>query len=361
MVGAGVFDIESTVRQEADFIPPKANWVKEAVTEIDPENDSIKTDTGRTIKYKKLVVCTGVQMNLGAVKGLAETLGKNGVASNYVFPHATSTWANVKAFKGGEAIFTQPATPVKCGGGPQKAMYLADDYWRQHNVKRHVTFITGTPSLFVSKYYADRLNKICDSRNLDRIYKHNLVEVRGEAQEAVFINLDTKEEVVKKFDFLHVVPPMSPPDFVKKSSIVNAAGFVDVNKDTTRHNKYANIFSLGDCSSIPTSKTAAAVSSQAPITSANILQDFGKGSAPKAYTGYTSCPIPTSYGKLMLCEFDYTLEPCESTPLDQSVPRTSMWHVKKSIIPPLYWHGLLKGKWNGPPRPWPKGKWANAK
>ena len=52
---------------------------------------------------------------------------------------------------------------------------------------------------------------------------------------------------------------MSAPDFLKNSPLANEAGFVDVNKDYLQHNKYDNVFSLGDCSSAPTSKTAAAV------------------------------------------------------------------------------------------------------
>jgi len=51
---------------------------------------------------------------------------------------------------------------------------------------------------------------------------------------------------------------MSAPDVIRASPLVNSEGWVDVNKQTLQHNKFPNIFALGDCTSLPTSKTAAA-------------------------------------------------------------------------------------------------------
>lgn len=58
---------------------------------------------------------------------------------------------------------------------------------------------------------------------------------------------------------IHVPPPMGPPDVLKASPLVDETGFLTVNKTTCQHIKYPNIFGLGDCTDIPTSKTAAAV------------------------------------------------------------------------------------------------------
>lgn len=64
-----------------------------------------------------------------------------------------------------------------------------------------------------------------------------------------------------KFDLLHAVPPQFPPSFIAESGIGDAAGYCDVDKHTMVHLKYKNIWSLGDSSSLPTSKTAAAIMS----------------------------------------------------------------------------------------------------
>ena len=62
------------------------------------------------------------------------------------------------------------------------------------------------------------------------------------------------------YEMLHVVPPMSAPSALKSSSaLTDAAGYLNVNKETLQHVKYSNVFGIGDCTNVPTSKTAAAV------------------------------------------------------------------------------------------------------
>lgn len=350
MVGGGVINKRETERNEADLIPAGAKWIKSAVEQFVPEENAVVTSDGQTVHYKYLVVCPGIQINWDNVKGLRDALGKKGVSSNYSYEYADKTWDHVKHFNGGNAIFTHPATPIKCGGAPQKIMYLAEENWRKRGVHADVSFYTGGPAIFASPYYGKVLTRICQERGIHTHFKHDLVEVRGANQEAVFKDLNTQELVTVPYDFMHVTPPMGPPSFVKSSPLADAGGWVDVDKHTLRHKKYANVFGLGDASNLPTSKTAAAVSSQAAVATANLLATIRDPNAalPESYTGYTSCPLVTGYGKLVLAEFDYSLQPCETFPVDQSKERRSMYHLKKDVMPPMYWHGLIKGHWKGP-------------
>jgi sulfide:quinone oxidoreductase len=143
---------------------------------------------------------------------------------------------------------------------------------------------------------------------------------------------------------IHVTPPMSAPDFIKRSPLANETGWVDVNKNTLQHVRYANIFSLGDASSLPTSKTGAAIRKQAPVLVKNLLAAMNGQVTSLQYDGYTSCPLVTGYGKLILAEFDYDLNPKETFPFDQSQERYSMYLLKAYGLPALYWHGMLKGR-----------------
>ena len=143
---------------------------------------------------------------------------------------------------------------------------------------------------------------------------------------------------------IHVTPPQSAPDFVKNSPLANAAGWVDVDKHTLQHVKYSNIFSLGDASSLPTSKTGAAIRKQAPVLVNNLLALIEGKPLPASYNGYTSCPVVTGYGKLVLCEFDYDNKPVETFPFDQSKERWSMYQLKRRVLPWLYWHKILPGR-----------------
>ena len=346
LVGGGVFPKETTAHHEASVIPPGATWIQDAVTEFHPEENSLLTAQHKKVSYDYLIVAPGIQLNWGHIKGLKENIGQNGVCSNYAYDYVQSTWENIRNFKGGHAIFTQPNTPVKCAGAPQKIMYLAEDHFRRSGVRdtSHVTFATATGGIFAVKKYADALNKIVATRDIDTKYKHNLVEIRAEAKEAVFENLETGEQVVLAYDMLHVTPPMSAPDFIKHSPLANEGGWVDVDKHTLQHTRYPNIFSLGDASSLPTSKTGAAIRKQAPVVVENLGAVMREQTPHASYDGYTSCPLVTGYGKLILAEFDYDLQPAETFPFDQSKERYSMYLLKAYGLPQLYWHAMLKGR-----------------
>ncbi len=346
LVGGGVFPKEVSERDQSEFIPAGQTWIKDKVASFDPDGDALTLASGESISYGQLVVSGGLQINWGGVPGLEENLGKNGVGSNYSYETVDFTWQAIRNFRGGNAIFTQPNTPIKCGGAPQKIMYLAEDYFRKNGVRDQasVRFYLPPPTIFAVKKYADSLQRICDSRGIELFHRFHLVEVRGDAKVAVFENLDSGERVEQSYDLLHVTPPMSSPDFIAQSPLAASSGFVDVDKFTTQHVKYQKVFSLGDCSSLPTSKTGAAVRKQAPVLVENLLAARKGAPLPGVYDGYTSCPLVTGYGKLVLAEFDYDGQPAESFPFDQGQERYSMYALKAYGLPQMYWHGMLRGR-----------------
>ncbi|HVZ94778.1 MAG TPA: FAD/NAD(P)-binding oxidoreductase [Phycisphaerales bacterium] len=346
LVGGGAVNINSTVRSEAAVMPRGAEWIRDAVTEFDPEKNSVRTKAGRTYTYDFLVVAAGISVDWDKVKGLAGNVGREGICSNYSFEYAPTTWRTIQSFKGGDAIFTHPATPIKCGGAPQKIMYLADDAFRQRGVrdKTNIHFYIGDPAIFKVEKYAKALLEVVARKGLQVHYRHNLTELHLDKHVAVFQDLARDREIVQHWDMIHVTPPMSPPPFIKSSPFANEAGWFNVDKNTLRHPKWHNVYALGDCSSLPTSKTGAAIRKQAPIVAANLLAHI-RGDQPTAlYDGYTSCPLVTGYGKLILAEFDYDLKPKETFPFDQSKERKSMYLLKKHVLPVLYWKGMLKGR-----------------
>ncbi len=207
-----------------------------------------------------------------------------------------------------------------------------------------MTFITATPTIFGAPHYATTLTKHCEDTGINTKFKLDLDEIRADTKEAVFKDMDSGKEIIEKYDLLHVTPRMSSPDFIKKSSLGNEGGWVDVDKETLQHNKYSNIFSLGDSSSLPTSKTGAAIRKQTPIVVANLQHAMKNEPLSAKYNGYTSCPLVTGYDSLIMAEFGYDLQPQETFPIDQNKERYSMYLVKRHLLPKLYWHGMLKGR-----------------
>jgi len=348
LVGAGIFNLKDTIKNEKDYIPKNTTWIKDAVVSFEPEQKQVTTKNGDQFTYDVLIVAPGIQLNWHLVKGLKETIGKNGVTSNYSPDYADYTFECLKNLKDGQtALFTSPSTPVKCGGAPQKIMYLAGDYVQRHNIKANIELTTAGGVIFGIKKYADELMKMVNKYNIQLSFKHDLIAVDGDAQIATFKVTaadGTTSEVQKKFNMIHVVPPQSAPDFVKNSLLADQAGWIDVNKYSLQHVRYQNIFALGDATNTPNAKTGAAVRKQAPVLVKNVLSFLKNEKLASEYSGYGSCPLVVGYGKLILAEFGYDNKVMETFPFDQSKPRWTMYMLKRYVLPWLYWHKILKGQ-----------------
>jgi sulfide:quinone oxidoreductase len=349
LVGGGVFPKEESQRNEADFIPDGVEWIKDHVAGFDPDAKQVTLRSGKVLSYDQLVVALGLQIDWSKIPGLEEALARpdSGVSSNYSYENAEKTWRNIQSFRGGTALFTQPDTPVKCGGAPQKIMYLAEDHWRRSGIRDACTiaFCNAKGGIFSVPKYAKTLTRICDERGIERRFLRDLKEIRVDAKEAVFKRMgdDEGDDVVMTYDMMHVTPPMGPLD-VTKGSALGAAGWIEVDKHTLQQVKYPDVFSLGDCSNLPTSKTGAAIRKQAPALVENLLAHRAGKPLTGHYDGYTSCPLVTGYGRLVLAEFDYDSNPAESFPFDQSQERYSMYALKAYGLPRMYWHGMLRGR-----------------
>ncbi|MCY8651180.1 FAD/NAD(P)-binding oxidoreductase [Bacillus haynesii] len=345
LVGGGAAKKEESERDLASLIPAGVDLIADAVTEFRPNQNTLLTKQGTIVSYDYLVAAAGLQIDWDGVKGLKDAVGKNGVCSNYSYHTVDSTWENIRNFKGGTAIFTHPDSPVKCGGAPQKIMYLADDYFRKSNVRDQsdMIFASAKSTIFDVTKYANALEKVVLRKDIQTMYKRNLIEIRPDSKEALFEHLETGEQEVFTYDLLHVTPPMKAPSCIKESALVDAGGWVDVDPYTLQHKKFANVFGIGDCANLPTSKTGAAVRKQAPVVVRNLMSLIKGSSLDAKYDGYTSCPLVTGYNKLVLAEFDYHKVPQETFPFDQSKERFSMYLLKRRLLPIMYWNGMLKG------------------
>ncbi len=356
MVGAGVFNAATTARTMASVLPRGVNWIKSAVAAFEPERDAVILDGCRVVKYKQLVVCPGLKLDWHGIEGLPETLGRNGVTSNYRYDLAPYTWHLVQQLHRGNAIFTQPPMPIKCAGAPQKAMYLSADHWRRTGVLKAVDiqFCNAGAVLFGVADYVPALMEYVKSYGIGLNFGQTLVSVDGPAKKATFMkaNADgTKEKITRDFDMLHVVPPQKSPDFIRVSPLADAAGWVGVDPATLRHKTFANIFALGDAGNTSNAKTAAAARKQAPVVAHNLLAlrraSGGEARGLAAYDGYGSCPLTVERGKIVLAEFTYGGKVAPSFPkwfIDGTRPSALAWYLKERVLPPLYWQAMLKGR-----------------
>jgi sulfide:quinone oxidoreductase len=352
LVGGGVFKREQTERPMATLMPKGVQWVRAACAGFDPEHNQIILEGGERIGYKTLVVAPGLKLNWDGVEGLKETLGKNGVTSNYLFDMAPYTWELIQSMKGGRALFTQPPMPIKCAGAPQKAMYLACDAWKRRGVLKdiEVEFHNAGGVLFGVKEYVPALMNYVDKYGIDLCFNETLVAVDGARKTAWFDVRDAAGNTTRQtreFDMMHVCPPQCSLDFIANSALANEAGWIDVNGETLQHVQYGNVFGLGDAGSTPNAKTAAAVRKQAPVAAHNVLCVLDGKSPNAIYNGYGSCPLTVERGKIVLAEFAYGGKLDPTVPqwlLDGTRATRAAWFLKEKMLPNIYFDMMLRGK-----------------
>ena len=350
LVGAGVKSAESTERDEADLIPIGVEWIQDWAEEFKPDENAVVTRGGKTLTYDALIVAPGLKTDWDAIEGLTSALKYDPrVVTNYAFEYAPKTWEAFKAFDGGRALFTHPATPIKCGGAPQKIMYLFEDYVRRHGKRDGAeigAYFQGA-KIFGIPAFTKVLERILKRRDIGFHGRFDLVKIDHSTGTATFRQLDDGHEEEVKYDFIHVTPKMAPPDCIKKSPFASKespVGWMNVDKHTLQSPDYPNVFGLGDTALLPTAKTGAAVRKQAPVVVENAVAVLEGRKPTKKYDGYTSCPLVTRYGRVIMAEFGYDDELMSSFPFDSTKERWSMWLVKLFVLPILYWNFMLRGK-----------------
>lgn len=363
LIASGVYTPDEVWKPQADCMPSGIKWIKDQVVAIDPQNNLVTTAANGKIAYDFMVLTPGLQCNWQKVEGISkERLGEGNAHCIYDFEGAQKTWKAMREFakKGGKGVFTDTYTKLKCGGAPKKICLLTEHYARKQGTREKLDFhyFTASKQLYDVPYFTPRLLEIYKERNVPFEINVRVKGVDTSAKKVYLERVETKGEekihtpFVEDYDFLHFVPPMSAPDFVREAGLgwtegkLAADAWVMVDKETLIHKTYPNIVSLGDVAGIPTSKTSAAVRKQVPIAAKNLIAMMEGKEPTERYNGYAACPIVTDYGHVLLCEFDYQKQPDITFPftlIDTSKEQYLAWLLKVYILKPFYFNMMLNG------------------
>lgn len=315
LIGAGLWPAAKVVDENARYVPAGVEWLQQAIAEFDPDANRIVTADGQSIAYDYLFVATGLKLDYDAIEGMsADLIGQKGVASVYAGPQAAE--ASAKAIDayiagGGVGLFGRPGTEMKCAGAPLKMTFLTDDKARREGRRKglDIVYNAHNNTVFSVVPVNDKVKTLFAERDVKVNYGHVLSAIDPDRKTARFKTL--QGDVWQDYDFIHVIPPMRAPDAVRNSPLpwqdgaFAADGWVQADKATLRHPRYANVFSVGDVAGVPRGKTAASVKWQVPVVIDHLLAEISGKASSAVYNGYTSCPMITRYGKAMLIEFDY--------------------------------------------------------
>ena len=369
LVASGNFKMQNLIKDEKNLIPNGVEWIQSFVSELQPEKNAFLTTNHKKIFYKYLVLSPGIKINTNKLPGLTEALNNNNVTSVYTEPE--KMWEKVQNFKGGRTIFSVPNTPIKCGGAPMKVMFMSEDYWKKNNINHSIIFPTPGGVIFGVPGFKERLEQIVENKHISPFFKHVVSKIDSKNNRIYYkvakenqsyseeiikhyeIKFNNDEEVSFKYDFLHIPPPQEGPDFIRNSTISHQEGpqkgWIELDPYSLQTKKHPNIFGMGDAAALPTAKTGAAIRKQVPIVVNNILQLLTHNKLGNLkYNGYSSCPIITEKGKMLLAEFNYNNVPAPDPLISKFIDTTKenwwMWILKKYGLPFLYWKFMMKGK-----------------
>ena len=348
LVAAGRVAPEWTARETKSLVPAGVHWIHDRAEEVDPDARIVHTRTHQRVGYDFLVLAPGMQLDWGRVPGLEEALRTSAVTSVHRFDLAPKTWDALRAFRGGTALFTVPAGPVRAPGSALSAAFLAAALFRRRGLREASALVLahGADALFPVPEYARALERVAVRRGVEVRARRELVEVRPQAREAVFAVGGGDETETVEYDLLHVTPPMSAPDFVRRGPLADgsAAGWVDVDPHTLRHVRYGDVFALGDAAALPTARTPAAIRRQLPVLERNLVRAMSNQEPDSRYDGRSATPVLTG-GGVLLCETDYAGRPRPSVPLlDPFRPHRALYAAERFAAPFAYWHRMVRGR-----------------
>jgi sulfide:quinone oxidoreductase len=350
-VAGGVARAGMAVRPQASVMPDGVGWIRDSVVDLQPESGTVVLASGDRVTYDHVIVCPGIQLDWDRVPGLAAALSTPSVASHYEFELVPKASRLLRDLRRGTVVFTQPAGPAKCAGASQKPMYLACDYWRATGVLRdiRVVMVVPDPTVFGIPEIDRELERKIAEYGIELRCGTELRSVDGKNRTVEIGPTGGGPTELLHFDVLNAVPPQSAPDWLKSTSLPavgDSGGFVEVDPETLRHERYANVWALGDAAATRNSKSGGALRKQTKVLAENLLAVLDGKEPATRYNGYSVCPFTVSRSTVVFAEFDdrYRLKPTIPFWKTLSRERRLSWAFDRHILPWVYWHMILKGR-----------------
>lgn len=343
----GIYGKHDVVKPKSDFIPTGVELIYADIDKIVADENKVLLEGGKVINYDFLLIATGTHTAPEATPGLKDKLWQKEIFDFYTYEGAIALHKFFKNWEGGKLVMAITELPYKCPVAPIEFVCLADEYFTKRGIrdKVDITFVTPLPGAFTKPIATKLLGAMLEDKNIKVIPDFYIEKVDNDKKTLV-----SYDEIEVPFDVLTIVPMNIGSEMIERSGLGDDMNYVPTNKFTLRSDQYENIFVIGDAANLPTSKAGSVAHFAGEILFENIMSAIEGRPLTAQFDGHANCYIETGFGKGLLIDFNYTVEPLPGTfPLPGIGPfgllkNTKMNHYGKVIFRWIYWHILLKGK-----------------
>jgi sulfide:quinone oxidoreductase len=344
----GMYSKNDVVKPKRDFIPPNVEMIVSEIVSIEPEHNRVKiAKDGRTLNYDFLVIATGARTRPDQTQGLAEHEWHKSIHDFYTIEGALALAKHLRTWPGGRMVVNVVENPIKCPVAPLEFLMLADWYFHEQGMRDKVELIYATPlsGAFTKPIAAKYLGSILEEKGVKVIPDFMVEHVDPDAKKLVHY-----DESEIEYDLLVTVPLNMGDEVIGRSGLGDELNFIPVDKHTFLSPQHPNIFVLGDAASVPTSKAGSVAHFAVDCFSENFLRYVDGLELLPTFDGHANCFIESGFGKGLLIDFNYDVEPLPGRyPLPGVGPFTllqesEMNHWGKMMFRWMYWNILLKGQ-----------------
>ena len=344
----GIYGENDVVKPKRDFVPPGVEMIVSEIERIEPEKNRVRiAKDNRYLNYDFLVIATGTHINPSETPGLLEHEWRKSIYDFYTYEGAKALSRHLRTWKGGHLVLNIAEMPIKCPVAPLEFIFLADWYFHLQGIRDRVdlTLVTPLSGAFTKPRAAKLLGNILEEKGIRVIPDFNIERVDPD-QKQIISYIEQKVP----YDLLVTIPVNMGAEVVEQSGLGDELNYVPVDKHTFLSTQFDNIFALGDAASLPTSKAGSVAHFAVEVFTENFLRYIDGLEMTHAFDGHANCYIESGFGKGILIDFNYDVEPLPGKfPLPGIGPfsllqESEMNHWGKVMFRWMYWNILLKGK-----------------
>jgi len=314
------------IKDERKLLNKRVKFIVDEATKVDPAKNSVYTKSGKILDYDYLVIATGSRLNKNELAGFEDAY------HFYDLESAIKLRDALKNFKQGKIVIGIGGLPFKCPVAPTEAACQLDYLFRRKGArdKVEIRYLSPLPRVFPIESVSPLIQKTMESKDIVITEMFNIDSIDPKTKTVSSLEGESFE-----YDLLIAVPPHRGAKVIEESGLGDRGGWIPTDKRTLKVKGHDNIYAVGDCTDIPTSKAGATAHYEAKVISGNIAAEV-KGGSVKEYDGKVQCFFDAGFKRATIINFNFDTPP-------KPIPLSRHWYWGKMLVGKIFWRFILKG------------------